>query len=92
MRVFAFAFETEAPLLYALRSKAKLIFPNHVRNFQNQELEATQIFNQSIKKFSFSMLIPIARFCNLYRSVNSYGIFNRLEVLLLQSFKRQQNF
>lgn len=70
MRVFAFAFVTEALLLYALRSKTKPIFLNHVRNFQNQDLELTQIFSRSIKKFSLSMLIPIARLWNHYRAVS----------------------
>ena len=56
MRAFAFALVTEALLLYALRSKTNPIFPSLVRNFQNQDLEPTQIFRRSIKKCSLSML------------------------------------
>jgi len=57
MRVFPFVFEAEDLILYALRSKEKLIFPNLARNFQNQDLELTQILNLSIKKLSCYMFI-----------------------------------
>lgn len=57
MRVFPFVFEAEDLILYALRSKEKLIFLNLARNFQNQDLELTQILNLSIKKLSCYMFI-----------------------------------
>lgn len=69
MPVFAFALVIETFPLYALRSKKKPIFPNHVRSFQNQDLELTHIFSKPIKMYSLSILtahlylvpIPISR-------------------------------
>lgn len=92
MLALAFAFLIDALPLYALRSKEKPIFPSHVRNVQSHDLELTQIFSLSIKKFSLSMLIQIARLRKIYRYKISYRTFDRLEAILCQTFRRQPSF
>ncbi len=96
MRVLAFALVTEALLLYALRSKTKPIFPSHVRNFQYQDLELTQIFSRSIKKRSLSMFtthillgpLPIARLWNHDRVVSVTESSYQYNWILMRKCKR----